>query len=147
MKIIILSMMLVSFWGNHPQEQETCSLTQQEIKTLEKQVKAVPDSVRSKFDATFDQWLNNWKNNPKTKISSSTYDARKLEEYPKLLSMGTQIIPLVIEKLSDPKNFVGLVLYDSLQNDENYKTNDMGTGGGEQKRALKTVKQWIKSVN
>jgi hypothetical protein len=32
--------------------------------------------------------------------------------------MGDQIIPLLVEKLTDPENFLALQLYDSLQPDE-----------------------------
>lgn len=102
------------------------------------------------FDSLFNQWLENWKTNPETMFSNSTLDAKKLEEYPQLLAMGKEIIPLLMEKLLDESNFVGLVLYDDLQDNPDYKIvyDYEGTDWleGEANRAKRTIKLWIKSL-
>lgn len=63
--------------------------------------------------------------------------------------MGPKIIPLVLEKILDSKNFVGLILYDDLQDNIlmkiNYSKNDLQFLEGEQNRALRTIKLWLKS--
>ena len=83
-------------------------------------------------------------------LSSSTQDSKELEEYPQLLAMGKEILPLVVEKLLDEKNFVGLVLYDELQDNPDYKIaydyKDSTWLEGEANRAKRTVKLWVKSV-
>lgn len=76
---------------------------------------------KEKFNELFDQWIENWKTNPITKFSNFSSDAKKLEEYPKLLNMGKDIIPILIEKLLDKKNFIGLSLYEDIQDDSNLK--------------------------
>jgi hypothetical protein len=40
-------------------------------------------------------------------------------EFDALVALGPSILPLVVEKLSDPENFFALTLYDAIQPDEN----------------------------
>ncbi len=130
--------------GNQP-----VTITPKEKEVIAQAVKEVPE-LRQKFTPLFNQWLKNWKTNPETMVSSNTQDAKKLEEYPQLLAMGKAILPLVVEQLLDEKNFVGLVLYDELQDNPDYKivygTHDPNIGEGEANRAKRTVKLWVKSV-
>lgn len=104
---------------------------------------------KEKFNELFDQWIENWKTNPITKFSNFSSDAKKLEEYPKLLNMGKDIIPILIEKLLDKKNFIGLSLYEDIQDDSSlkitYSNNDIKMFEGQYKKALRTIKLWIAS--
>ena len=131
------------------QDSQPVIITPKEKEVIAQAVKEVPE-LQQQFDTPFNQWIENWETNPETLLSSSTQDSKELEEYPQLLAMGKEILPLVVEQLLDEKNFVGLVLYDELQDNPDckivYKDNDPNIGEGEANRAKRTVKLWVKSV-
>ena len=145
----MICLLLVCFLGMGMEKEDSYMITQAEKEIIACEVEKVA-GFQEKFDNLFNQWLENWKTNPETMFSSSTLDAKKLEEYPQLLAMGKEIIPLLMEKLLDEKNFVGLVLYDDLQNNPDYKIvyDYEGTDWleGEANRAKRTIKLWIKSL-
>ena len=149
-KLLSLACLLfVCLWGMGMEQKEACTIIQAEKEIIAREVEKVA-GFQEKFDSLFNQWLENWKTNPETMFSSSTLDAKKLEEYPQLLAMGKEIIPLLMEKLLDENNFVGLVLYDDLQDNPDYKIvyDYEGTDWleGEANRAKRTIKLWIKSL-
>jgi hypothetical protein len=61
--------------------------------------------------------------------------------------MGPAILPLVVEKLADPENFLALQLYDAIQPDEHlivqYGPEDERIVEGEQGRARRVVQTWL----
>lgn len=131
------------------QDSQPVIITPKEKEVIAQAVKEVPE-LQQQFDTLFNQWIKNWETNPETLLSSSTQDAKELEEYPQLLAMGKEILPLVVEQLLDEKNFVGLVLYDELQDNPDckivYDYIDPIWMEGEANRAKRTVKLWVKSV-
>lgn len=145
----MICLLLVCFLGMGMEKEDSYVITQAEKEIIAYEVEKVA-GFQEKFDSLFNQWLENWKTNPETMFSSSTLDAKKLEEYPQLLAMGKEIIPLLMEKLLDENNFVGLVLYDDLQDNPDYKIvyDYEGTDWleGEVNRAKRTIKLWIKSL-
>ena len=68
-------------------------------------------------------------------------------EYDALIAMGPAIIPLVVESLADPENFLALQLYDAIQpNDQllvQYEPEDERVLEGEQGRAQRIVRGWF----
>ncbi len=121
-----------------------------DIEFVKAKAQMVDKQIAKKFDELFESWKTNWKTNPKTQMSSNTNDAKKLDEYPELLSMGKEIIPLLMEKMvSSEDNFFALNLYDALQDHEDlkiiYKENDPNIYEGEQARVIRTVKLWVQS--
>ena len=66
--------------------------------------------------------------------------------------MGTAIVPLVVQKLTDPKNFFALQLYDTLQPEADKAAivhidpEDDAMLEGEQGRAARTVQQWVSTL-
>ena len=145
----MICLLLVCFLGMGMEKEDSYVITQAEKEIIAYEVEKVA-GFQEKFDSLFNQWLENWKTNPEMMFSSSTLDAKKLEEYPQLLAMGKEIIPLLMEKLLDENNFVGLVLYDDLQDNPDYKIvyDYEGTDWleGEANRAKRTIKLWIKSL-
>lgn len=136
MKYIIL--LLLAFQMNHG----SSFLSKQDKEQIDKIISTIPDSLRSKFDSTFNQWVNNWKTAPGTKMSSFTKTACELKEYDTLYHMGEDIIPLIVDKLCDyDNNFIGLQLYDRLQKD---KAQKVYVFTSEQDKAQKTVLLWLK---
>ena len=121
-------------------------LTAHQKKTLRDQGKAVPAELRAAFDAAFAVWKKTWfdgglafDSNPHTRGVGKEYDA--------LIALGPKSLPLVIETLADPENFLALQLYDAIQPDENlvvhFEPDDERILEGEQGRARRVVQAWF----
>lgn len=105
----------------------------------------IPDSVQLRFDQLFEAWKENWKTNPATMYSSNIGVVRNLEQYAELIQMGDVIIPLIMKKMADDvdRNFLGLQLYDKLQQDASKKVTSLES---EQDKAVKSIKFWVDSI-
>lgn len=121
-------------------------LSPQEKKLLAAQSKSVPPDVRADFEAAFDAWKATWfegglavSSVPQTRAVGREFDA--------LVALGPRILPLVVEKLADPDNFLALTLYDAIQPDEQllvqYGGGDERILEGEQGRARRVVQAWF----
>jgi hypothetical protein len=121
-------------------------LTAHQKKILRDQGSAVPTELRTAFAAGFAAWKNAWfdgglafDSNPQTRGVGKEYDA--------LIALGPKILPLVIEALADPDNFLALQLYDAIQPDEklvvHFDAEDERILEGEQGRAHRVVQAWF----
>jgi hypothetical protein len=106
----------------------------------------VPQEVRVAFELAFSVWKNAWfggglamSSNPHTRAVGKEYDA--------LIALGPLILPLVVDKLADPENFLALQLYDALQPSEKllvqFEPDDERILEGEQGRAQRVVQAWF----
>ena len=126
-------------------------LSAQQLSKIRDLISLVDKQTQIAFEITFSNWKKEWLSSPQTIISSDTNDAKKLDSYINLKSMGKAIIPLVVGKLVEEDNFFALVLYDDLQQNENEKISYKQTVDkdwlfeGEQSRARRTVKLWLAS--
>lgn len=113
---------------------------------LREELKQLPRDVRAAFDKAFDDWKSTWfmgglaiSSNPRTRAVGKEYDA--------LIAFGPEILPLVIERLSEPENFLALQLYDALQSNEKllvqFSADDERILEGEQGRAARVVQAWF----
>lgn len=121
-------------------------LSPTEQKVLNAQIRAVPNSVRESFVVAFDEWKSTWfagglaiSSVPQTRAVGMEFDA--------LVALGPKILPLVVEKLADPDNFLTLTLYDAIQPDEKlllqFRPDDERILEGEQGRARRVVRAWF----
>jgi len=80
-------------------------------------------------------------------FSSDPHTRAVGKESDALIAVGPQILPLVVEKLADPENFLALRLYDAIQPDERlfvqYGPEDERIVEGEQARARRVVQSLI----
>ncbi len=64
-----------------------------------------------------------------------------------MIALGPEILPLVVEKVADPENFLALQLYDAIQPSERlviqFGPDDERILEGEQGRAQRTVQAWF----
>lgn len=135
---------------------EGVSMASQELWSEEDELKlqietqSVPLLQRSDFEKAFSAWEATW-NAGTMAFSSDTRDRAKGPEFDALVAMGPPIVPLVIDKLRDPSNFIALVLYDALQDATALVTRYTGDEPvetlleGEQGRAQRTIKLWLSS--
>ncbi len=69
-------------------------------------------------------------------------------EFLELISLGHDILPLLMEKLTDPDEFFALVAVDRLARPELQITRELGDEAvllGEQGRAIETVQRWVET--
>jgi hypothetical protein len=121
-------------------------MTAAQKRALREKRERVPAELRAAFDKAFPVWKSTWfrgglaiSSNPHTRAIGKEYDA--------LIALGPAILPLVIEQLADPENFLALQLYDSLQSNEKllvqFEPDDERILEGEQGRAQRVVKAWF----
>jgi outer membrane protein assembly factor BamB len=115
-------------------------------RALDEEREKVPQEVRVAFELAFSVWKNAWfggglamSSNPHTRAVGKEYDA--------LIALGPLILPLVVDKLADPENFLALQLYDALQPSEKllvqFEPDDERILEGEQGRAQRVVQAWF----
>jgi hypothetical protein len=113
---------------------------------LQEQTRALPAGLREAFEKAFRAWKETWfrgglavDSNPQTRTAGTEYDA--------LIALGPAVLPLVVEKLADPENFLALQLYDALQTEPNllvhFEPDDERILEGEQGRARRVVQAWF----
>lgn len=121
-------------------------LTAKEKQALRNQIHRLPEEQRAAFEVAFNAWKDTWfqgglavASNPQTRACGKEFDA--------LIALGPGILPLVIEKLADPENFMALQLYDAIQANERlivqFEPDDERILEGEQGRARRVVQVWF----
>ncbi len=120
------------------------SVSQKQL--LQKQLAGIPRRVQSAFEAAFRSWKDTWFSGSLA-VSSDPHTRAVGSEFAALVALGPAILPLLIEKLADPENFLALQLYDTVQSDEKlliqYEPDDERIVEGEQGRARRVVQAWF----
>jgi hypothetical protein len=115
-------------------------------RALSEQRDRVPEEVRTAFEDAFAAWKNTWFSGGLS-ISSNPHTRAVGREYDALIALGPAILPLVVEKLADPENFLALQLYDALQPSDKllvqFEPDDERILEGEQGRAHRVVQAWF----
>jgi hypothetical protein len=113
---------------------------------LHRQQAEIPAKVRTAFGTAFSAWKATWFSGGRA-VSSDPHTRAVGSEFDGVIALGPLILPLLIEKLADPENFLALQLYDALQSDENllvqYEPDDERIVEGEQGRARRVVQAWF----
>lgn len=121
-------------------------LTAAEKKVLREQIHSVSSEVRTAFEAAFSAWKDTWFSGGLA-ISSNPHSRAVGKEFDALIALGPQILPLIVEKLADPENFLALQLYDAMQPNERlvvqFEPADERVLEGEQGRARRVVQAWF----
>ncbi len=121
-------------------------LTAAEKKVLREQVHTVSTEGRTAFEAAFSAWKDTWFSGGLA-ISSNPHSRAVGKEFDALIALGPAILPLIVEKLADPENFLALQLYDSMQPYErlvvHFEPADERVLEGEQGRARRVVQAWF----
>jgi hypothetical protein len=121
-------------------------LTASQKKALRQQRNSVPAEVQSAYDAAFSDWKQSWFGGG-LGVSSDPHTRAVGREFDRLVALGPTILPLVIDSLSDPENFLALQLYDAIQPNERllvqFGADDERIVEGEQGRARRVVEAWF----
>lgn len=107
---------------------------------VKKQIKTLLASIPSTTKKQFNSLYKAWSNNLDSEISCNTHSYSKVAGFQELVALGEQVVPLLLNLLLDPSNFVALVPYEEILKDKPYyHIKDVL---GEQARAIKTVQVW-----
>jgi len=121
-------------------------LTSPEKRLLRDQINVLPSELRATFNKAFTAWKDTWFAGGLA-ISSDPHTRAIGKEYDALIALGPAILPLLIEKLADPDNFLALQLYDAMQADDRlvvqFQPDDERILEGEQGRARRVVRAWF----
>ncbi len=124
------------------------TLTAKESATLKSLTAEVDTKTRRAFQAAFAAWKKTWFEGGLA-ISSDPHTRTVGREFDALVALGPKILPLVVESLAEPGNFLALQLYDTLQPNPQLivqlEPDDERILSGEQGRAREVVKQWLAS--
>jgi hypothetical protein len=115
---------------------------------LERELEAIPAHVRKTFGDLFAAWKKTWfrgglaiNSNPHTRALGLEYDA--------LIALGPAILPLLVEQLANPDNFLALQLYDAMQHNPrlvvHFEADDDRVLEGEQGRAARVIQAWFQN--
>ena len=115
-------------------------------KALVEEREQIAPELRRDYESAFAAWKATWFSGGLA-ISSNPHTRAVGKEYDALIAMGPAIIPLVVESLADPENFLALQLYDAIQPNERllvqYEPDDERILEGEQGRAQRVVQSWF----
>jgi len=121
--------------------------TAEETAIIKNLVKAVPAEIKTEFEKKFRTYKNSWF---KGSLSSASdpYARNKTAEFREIISMGKEIIPLLVNKTIDESNFLALPAYESLAGKRlsiPIDSRDEKVLEGEKGRAYRTVKLFLGS--
>jgi hypothetical protein len=133
-------------WSHMKEKESKSYLSASQKKALSAEREAIAADLKDAFEKAFKAWKQSWfrgglavNSNPQSRAVGEEYDA--------LIALGPEIVPLVVEKLADPENFLALQLYDAMQaNDQlviHFEPDDEGILEGEQGRARHVVHAWF----
>jgi hypothetical protein len=113
---------------------------------LRKATAEVSREVRETFKEAFAAWKRSWFEGGLA-ISSDPHSRAVGREFDTLVALGPSILPLVVEALAEPDNFIALQLYDAIQPDQKlvvqFEPDDQRILEGEQGRARHVVQHWL----
>jgi hypothetical protein len=121
-------------------------LSAHQKKQLFAEREAIAAELRDRFEAAFAAWKPTWFSGGLA-INSNPHSRAVGPEYDALIALGPDVLPLVVEKLADPENFLALQLYDAMQPNEkmviHFEPDDERILEGEQGRARRVVNAWF----
>ncbi len=109
----------------------------------------VPKDLVEEFESRFQAWKTTWYAGYHLFLSDPAH-VKNCEEFFEVAALGSDMVPLLIEKLVDPKNTLALQLYDEIQT-ERYLQIPLGSSEevilkGEEFRAEEVVRLFLSSL-
>lgn len=126
---------------------ELLSLTADQLHYVRARSDKVDKQLKERFDKAYAAWKATW-SYPLIAVSSAPSARAQTTEFLELISLGPSIVPLLMEKLTDPNEFFALMAVDRLARPEPRVSRELGDEAvllGEQGRAIETVQRWIAS--
>ncbi len=131
---------------NVKEKEQRSYLSGPQKKALGAEREAIDPELRGAFEEAFDAWKQSWFSGGLA-INSNPHSRTIGKEYDALIALGPATLPLIVEKLADPENFLALQLYDAIQANEqlviHFDPDDERILEGEQGRAKRVVNAWF----
>jgi hypothetical protein len=124
---------------------EVITLNTDQLNYVRARAAQADKQLRERFDKAYAAWKATW-DHPLIVVSSAPAARAQTIEFLELVALGPEILPLLMEKLTDPYEFFALVAVDRLAPPELQVTrevNDEAVLLGEQGRAIETVQRWV----
>jgi hypothetical protein len=121
------------------------NLTADQMSYVRKRAAQVDERLKRRFDAAYAAWKATW-SHPLIAVSSAPAARAQSGEFQALIALGPDILPLLMEKLTEPDDFFALLAVDRLARPELRVAHEPGDEAallGEQGRAIETVQRWI----
>jgi hypothetical protein len=142
---LILEPAFAPLLANHANGKPKKPLSATDKKMLHDQLTVLPAKLRTRFEAAFSAWKKTWFAGGLA-VSANPYSRAIGKEFDALVMLGPTMLPLLIEQLANPENFLALPLYDALQTNERlavqFGPDDERVLEGEQGRARRVVQAW-----
>jgi hypothetical protein len=125
----------------------TAKLSRSDLRFLKDRVKNVEPELKRRFAHAYTAWKESW-DHPLIAVSSDPATRTQTPAFLELIALGPQIIPLLMEKLTNPNEFFTLQAVDRLSRPEfviSDHPDDPALLLGEQARAIETVRHWIRT--
>lgn len=124
-------------------------LTDEHIAAVRAASEKLPPNLRARFETAFTAWKRTW-SLPHVTISSNPASVTFSAEFQRLVALGPETLPAVVEKLIEPDNFFALQLYDLLQPEQDMTlfidSESELVFEGEQGRARRTVERFASNL-
>lgn len=127
-----------------PVASEIPTTSVQDMELIKSIAAKVDPEIFERFEAVHSKWYETAAKTPEIAMSSRMESRTELPEYVELVNMGKEIIPLVIEKMTDKEYFFTLLVYEGLKNDGKPSTNNRTESA--QQIAKGYVDQWVKDT-
>jgi hypothetical protein len=124
------------------------SISEAETHALRQQVNKLTQEVKDLFERQYAAWKQTW-TQPAIQASSNPYDYARSKEFNDLVAMGPDILPLLVEKMSNGREFLALQAVERLLPPSLIFRPALDNPlifGGEQLRAHMTAKRWLASL-
>jgi hypothetical protein len=120
-------------------------LSRNQQSVLKKAVTQCPKALRKEFALRYARWLDAIQRTPRVQVSSDPAAVRHLDEFRDLVALGESIVPLIVEKLVDPGQFMAVQVYEALVSDSEkaVRRDPRDILEGEQGKAARTVQHWL----
>lgn len=128
-----------------PTRAEPMNLEPSELEAIQKRASSLPDDLRAKFDVAYRAWKETWQH-PLILASSNPADRAQGTQFLDLVSLGPEILPLLIERLAIGDEFFALQAIDRLLPPAHIvalELDDPRILEGEQQRAILTARRWL----
>jgi hypothetical protein len=123
------------------------TLTADQLNYVRKRAGQVDKQLKERFDIAHAAWKATW-SHPLIAVSSAPAARAQSIEFLELIALGPDVLPLLMEKLTEPDEFFALVAIDRLAPPElrvTHEPDDEAVLLGEQGRAIETVQRWVAS--
>jgi hypothetical protein len=124
---------------------EVISLTPDQLAKVHARAEGIDKDLRGRFEQASTAWRSTW-SHPLIAVSSAPAARAQSTEFLELIALGPEVLPLLMEKLTDPEEFFALVPVDRLARPElqvSRELDDEAVLLGEQGCAIETVKRWV----